>query len=122
DDSADHGADVLGELTATSGTAASATLNAQGLAVVQAWVSGARPNRGFALLFYGTDSPVFLDDREVGGAESRPRLNISYGGPGALRSLHPVDVPGWGCSLGSGAPTSALLLFLLLNLTQHLRR
>ena len=79
DGSGDRGAVVLGTLRARSQGAYEATLNSAGVAVVQQWVSGARPNYGFAIANSAAGDGLDFRSREA--SRGRPALVVTYSRP-----------------------------------------
>lgn len=74
----DRGTTVLGAITATTTGAKTITLNAAGLAAVQAWIQNPSANFGLTLQDYtGTDSLAFQSS-ESGTVAARPKLEITY--------------------------------------------
>jgi hypothetical protein len=85
--------------------------NADGLAVLQAWVDGARPNHGLVTPELATFASTFYD-RESSQIDARPALRIVYWIPDPTR----FGV-GCGCQAlpNAGATTCALWLLALLG-------
>lgn len=79
--SADREAIVLGRLTATTLGAHSVPLNDAGLAVVQAWIDGARPNHGLIISDSAATNGLDFAARETDAATSRPKLTVIYNLP-----------------------------------------
>ncbi len=79
---ADRGSDVLGTVTASSIGIYQLDLNANGVAVVQDWVNGVRPNHGFVLANVATIDGVDFDSREAFSTTGRPKLSVTYSLPG----------------------------------------
>jgi hypothetical protein len=69
---------VLGALTGSAGTTLTITLNAAGLAKVQAWINDPASNFGFVLLDYGVIDGLYLRSSEYGTVSQRPRLSVTY--------------------------------------------
>jgi ribosomal protein L35AE/L33A len=95
DGSADRGSTVLGILTGGGGLS-TISLNAAGIAVVQAWVNNPFSNRGFIIQDYlNASNGLDFSSRETGTPSNRPRLTVTYttdGGPPPPPSLSINDV------------------------------
>ncbi len=73
----DRGATVLGDLAADATGAYTLTLNAAGVAVVQAWVSDPSTNFGFVIANPDTADGIDLNSSDAGTATNRPILSIT---------------------------------------------
>lgn len=106
---ADRGAEVLGTVSGESTGAVTFPLNASGLAVVQAWVSGARANNGFVIQDYAKGNGLEWRSANENQASRRPRLSVTYSG-GARMDFQNGAVPIAGyagnadTTIASGAP------------------
>lgn len=111
----DRGSASLGALGPTSSAGITEVpLNAEGVAVVQAWVSGSRPNQGFLLQDYAADDGTDAKSREDGDAQERPGLSVTWleVGTAAVTPLEQVVAPGdgvWLDASGSRAPSGETL-------------
>ncbi len=79
------GDEVLGVVDSRAG---SATLNDAGLAVVESWVNGSEPNRGFVILNTEADDGLKFSSSDDDDRKDRPRLEITFAAPdtGAVES------------------------------------
>ncbi|HZH03847.1 MAG TPA: DNRLRE domain-containing protein [Myxococcaceae bacterium] len=79
----DRGSTPLGFLTGGPSDAVTLPLNAEGVQVVQKWVSNPGTNHGFLIANYdpsvGPDGYRFFSS-EASSPGQRPRLNVTYGG------------------------------------------
>jgi len=119
---ADRGQALLGRLGVDGGGTFEAELNATGVAAVQAWVDGARPNHGFQLVAADAGVPwIFLRDREYSGDAGqelqRPALvvELDEGSSGGGARPHGV---GCGCRTDGGGALLVLSLGALLRLAR----
>lgn len=105
----DRGSAVLGTVNGASTGAVTFNLNASGLAVIQAWVSGARPNNGFVVQDYAMENGLEWRSANENQASRRPRLSVTYNG-GARMDFQNGAAPTTGyagnvdTTLASGAP------------------
>jgi len=77
----DRGTTVVGTVTAPATGQVTITLNAAGIALVQAWVNSPSTNNGIII-----DNPTVTDglafaSREAATASNRPKLTVTYGAP-----------------------------------------
>ena len=89
----DRGTTVLGTVSASSLGLLNVPLNASGLALVQAWVSGAAPNRGFVIAVSATTDGVDVHSSESATGSARPALSIRYSLPGPTPTPTPSATP-----------------------------
>lgn len=75
---ADHGSAVLGTASPSSTGALRITLNAAGIAAVQAWVNDPAANHGILLQDYTISSGADFNSSETANAAQRPKLIIGY--------------------------------------------
>jgi len=64
-------------------------LNPAGIAVLQDWVDGVRPNRGFVIANSTATDALWFSSREATTPATRPKLTVTY-------SVAPVDTDGDG--------------------------
>ena len=74
----DRGSQVLATISASATGTYSVDLGPDGLAVLQAWVDGERPNNGFILADSGTTDGLDFHSSEASTAAYRPKLTLSY--------------------------------------------
>ena len=74
----DRNPTVLGTIQPPTVGSYDIPLNAAGVAVVQAWVSGARPNNGFVLGNPTDDNGISASDSEDATAANRPGFTVNY--------------------------------------------
>lgn len=74
----DRESTVLGAFTPSATGSRTITLNAAGVAKVQAWIDNPASNHGFILLDYAVSDGVDLRSSEYGTVNQRPRLTITY--------------------------------------------
>lgn len=74
----DRGSTVLGSFSAPATGAATITLNAAGVAVVQAWVDDPASNHGFILDGPGTSNRLEFRASEYGTKAQRPKLTVTW--------------------------------------------
>ena len=85
-------------------------LNAEGVQLVQDWVTGAKENHGLILLAYGLSDGVDMVDSEGAVVAERPSLELTYeegpplqpDGPDAGDPVERLPLKGWSCQVGSG--------------------
>ncbi|HEX7665288.1 MAG TPA: PA14 domain-containing protein, partial [Polyangiaceae bacterium] len=79
----DRSAAAIGTLTPTVTGKTTVTLNAAGLAAVQAWV--ADPSKNFGLVLDTANDPdgLIVDSSEAATASNRPKLSVAYTPPSA---------------------------------------
>jgi len=78
DGSSDRGSTVLGSITGSKGLA-TVSLNAPGVAMVQAWVNNPSSNHGFIILNYiSAKNGLDFSSRETGTVSERPKLTVTY--------------------------------------------
>ncbi len=79
DGSGDRGSTVLGSISSTSQGTVTTLLNAEGVAVVQAWVDNPASNQGLIFQDYAnaSDGLSFLSS-ETGTVADRPKLTVTY--------------------------------------------
>ena len=78
DDSLDRGSTVLGSISGAKGLA-TISLNAAGVAMVQAWVDNPSSNHGFIILNYiNAKNGLDFSSRENGTASKHPKLTVTY--------------------------------------------
>jgi alkaline phosphatase len=75
---ADRGAAVLGALAPASLGLQTLTLNAEGVALVQAWVDDPAGNRGLIVADASVTDGADFDSREAANPANRPKLTIRY--------------------------------------------
>lgn len=115
----DHGSTVLVTLSLGSRGPHSFDLTGAGVQVVQDWVDGTRPNRGFFAVNPPSTSALAFADREAQVAARRPGLMVTYLPGDAVPADGGVDAGvtpsvlqvGCGCGGTGGGP---LLVFLAL--------
>jgi hypothetical protein len=74
----DRDSTVLGSISGSKGLA-TVSLNAQGVATVQAWVDDPSSNHGFIILNYiNAKNGLDFSSRENGTASNRPKLTVTY--------------------------------------------
>lgn len=69
---------VLGAVTGSAAGSLTVTLNAAGIAKVQAWINNPSSNHGFVLLDYAVSDGLDLRSSEYGTVTQRPTLTITY--------------------------------------------
>lgn len=74
----DRGTTVLGSFSAPTTGAATITLNAAGVAVVQAWVDDPASNHGFILDGPGSSNRLEFRASEYGTKAQRPKLTVTW--------------------------------------------
>lgn len=74
----DRGTTVLGSFSAPATGAATITLNAAGVAVVQAWVDDPASNHGFILDGPGSSNRLEFRASEYGTKAQRPKLTVTW--------------------------------------------
>ncbi len=74
----DRGSTVLGSFSAPATGAATITLNAAGVAVVQAWVDEPASNHGFIVDGPGTSNRLEFRASEYGTKSQRPKLTVTW--------------------------------------------
>ena len=83
--SSDHGTQAVATITATNTGLMQITLNAAGVAAVQAWVNDPASNRGLIIQDYSNSNGADINSREASAAAQRPKLMVTYravdGGP-----------------------------------------
>ncbi|MGB2688153.1 MAG: DNRLRE domain-containing protein, partial [Desulfobacterales bacterium] len=78
DGSLDRGSTVFGVISGDKGLA-TLSLNAAGVAVVQAWVDNPTSNHGFVILNYiSATNGLDFSSRETGTVSVRPKLTVTY--------------------------------------------
>lgn len=77
----DRASQELASLTGVSGIN-TIRLNAAGIAVIQGWIDGAKPNYGFILADSDTDNGLDFDSSQASPDTIRPKLTITYSLPG----------------------------------------
>jgi len=98
----DHGAVELARFSPADAGRISVPLNDAGIAVVQAWIDGSRPNDGFLIWNPATTDDVGLTRRESSTASKRPALVLTY-------VILPADAgaPDGGADAGADAGSDA---------------
>lgn len=76
--SGDHGTAVLGALNRASTGTYRITLNAAGIAAVQAWLNNPNTNFGVILQNYSVSDGLDVSTSETGTASRRPKLIVNY--------------------------------------------
>ena len=76
--SSDRGTIPAGTMNFSSTGQQTINLNAEGLALLQDWITGAKPNYGFVLGNTSNTNGLDFNSREVASAGNRPKLSISY--------------------------------------------
>jgi hypothetical protein len=74
----DRGSTVLGTISASSTGARTISLNAAGLAVLQAWIDNPAGNFGFAIQDYGAADGLDFFSSETATISQRPKLTVTY--------------------------------------------
>jgi hypothetical protein len=69
---------VLGSLTGSASGTLTVSLNAAGLAKLQAWVNSSASNFGFVLLDYAQSNGLDLRSSEASTVSQRPKLTVTY--------------------------------------------
>lgn len=92
-DQEDVGATVLGTMAGTTSGTLQTTLNADGRAIVQRWVSEPSTNLGFLLANDANDNSLRFDSREVEAIEDRPMLTVDFSDvtPPTITLINPPD-------------------------------
>jgi hypothetical protein len=98
---ADRGEKVLGVMSAPTPETVSVLLNADGLALVQAWIDGQQPNDGFVLSSPDAAELLVAHDRE----EVEPTLR-----PGLILEIESSDLAGNSAATPGSGPTGGNLL------------
>lgn len=75
---ADRGDVVLATIGPVSAGPVTVPLNAEGVARVQQWVDGSRPNNGFIFQDYSRTDELSIADRETTEVTDRPALVVTY--------------------------------------------
>ncbi len=75
---ADRGTDIVGTLTAASTGLNLTTLNAAGIAAVQAWIDGPANNFGLIIQDYVNSNGVDFSSSEASVIAQRPKLLVTY--------------------------------------------
>ena len=84
---ADRNATVLGSVSPRSNGTYRITLNAAGIAAVQAWINDPSANHGVLIQDYGVSSGADFLSSETANAAQRPKLLINYQPPALLAAL-----------------------------------
>lgn len=117
--SADRGA-VVGSISATSTGLKTITLNASGIAMVQAWADGSANNGVIIASSSNTDGIDFASS-EAGTASQRPKLSVTYttnsgaggsgaGGTGGSAASAGTGAGGTGGTVPGGTPQNDVLI------------
>ena len=86
----DSGSDVLCTVNASSTGDLSVNLNAEGLAIVQSWISNPSSNHGILVTDPNTSDGADFHASESADAMARPKLQITYRIPGGGVNSDPV--------------------------------
>ena len=128
----DHGAVELARFSGAGADDAgriSVPLNGAGIAVVQGWIDGSRPNDGFLIWNPTTSAEVVLARRETSTVADRPALVLTYvvgmdaGVADGGADAGPQDPRALGVACGCGsAPGGALAVAVLVLIGARWRR
>ena len=69
---------MLGSISKSSTGTITITLNAQGVAKLQSWISNPATNFGLVLLDYANSNGLDVSSSEGSTVGSRPRLTVTY--------------------------------------------
>ena len=89
----DRGTAVLGTVSAAALGLLNVALNASGVALVQGWVNGGTPNRGFVIANSATTDGADVHSSESATVSARPALSIQYSLPGPTPTPTPIPTP-----------------------------
>jgi hypothetical protein len=74
----DHGTTAIGSISPTDKGLYQLSLNAAGIAAVQAWIDNPNSNFGLIIQDYSNSSGADFTTRETSTVSERPRLTITY--------------------------------------------
>ncbi len=74
----DHGSQAVASITATNKGLMQITLNAAGVAAVQAWVNDPSSNHGLIIQDYSNSNGADISTREASSPSQRPKLMVTY--------------------------------------------
>ncbi len=108
--SADRGSASLGSISASNTGTYRITLNAAGIAAVEAWVNNPAANFGVIIQDYSVSNRFDARSSETSNASQRPKLLIDYTPPGSTSTPLPATSPENTAPAVSAGPDLAVTL------------